>query len=171
MVVLPVRQSRGAFTTTDVAVRYRCGRRIPAGEWFSMRQRLPITIVLVLAVGGTLVAEERFESFDRNPRWDASNNRPSIGVRKLIRQDFGFSLTHRARGKRPGELGGFVNPSAEPAYYAKRIPTRTFEHRLTASGTVNCTGRQFHVLLGFFNSDTLNAVSYTHLTLPTILLV
>ena len=121
-----------------------------------MRQRLSITVVFVLATGGTLVAGDRFESFDRNPRWDARNNRPSIAVRKLVRQDFGFSPTHHARGKRAGELGGFVNPSAQPAYYAKRIPTRTFEHRLTASGTVNCTGRQFHVLVGFFNSGTLN---------------
>ena len=121
-----------------------------------MSQRLGITTLFVLVTGVSLVAEERYESFDKNPGWDSHNNRPSVAPRKLVKQDFGFSPTHHARGKRPGELGGLVHPSAQPAYYAKRIPTRTFEHRLTASGTVNCTGRQFHVVVGFFNSNTLN---------------
>jgi len=121
-----------------------------------MRQRLGITTLFVLATGVSLVAEDRYESFDKNPHWDSRNNRPSVALRKLVKQNFGFSPTHHARGKRPVELGGLVHPSAQPAYYAKRIPTRTFEHRLTTSGTVNCTSRQFHVLVGFFNSNTLN---------------
>ena len=121
-----------------------------------MRQQPGITAVFVLVTGVALIAEDRHESFDRDPHWDSLNNRPSIASRKFVTQDFGYSSTHHAGGKRPGELGGLVHPSAQPAYYAKRIPTKTFEHRLTASGTVNCTSRQFHVVVGFFNSDTLN---------------
>jgi len=111
---------------------------------------------VALSTGGSLVAEDRRESFDKDPRWESHNNRTGVLVRKPVKQDFGFSPTHHARGQRAGELGGFVHPAAQPAYYAKRIPTRTLDHRLTASGTVNCTGRQFHVLVGFFNSNTLN---------------
>src|SRR5262249_58669026 len=32
----------------------------------------------------------------------------------------------------------------------------TFNERLNVSGKLACTGNQFHVLVGFFNADTLN---------------
>lgn len=117
----------------------------------------PLVAVLpILLVASSTVAEQRHQSFDKNPNWESHNSRSMALPRKPIKQDFGFSNTHHAGGKASGELGGFIHPAAEPAYYARQIPRKTLNDKLTASGTVNCTGRQFHVLLGFFNSTTLN---------------
>jgi hypothetical protein len=101
----------------------------------------------------TAAAAERTEHFDKDPDWEGVNNR--VAAPRTIRQDFGYSLSAHA-GRSKGEVGGWITPAAEPAYYARPIPTRTFADSLSASGTVACTGRQFHVLVGFFNSDTLN---------------
>src|SRR5262249_11938089 len=59
-------------------------------------------------------------------------------------------------GGKPGEAGGFISPAAEPAYYARKIGPATFDKPLSASGTLACTSRRFHVLVGFFNAGTLN---------------
>src|SRR5947208_12692025 len=113
----------------------------------------------VLVVGGclaaALTAAERTERFDKDPGWDGRNHRAATPKPRAVRQDFGYSKTAHAGGQ-PGEVGGFITPAAEPAYYAKKIPARTFADPLSASGTLACTGRDFHVLIGFFNSGTLN---------------
>ncbi|MCZ6792080.1 MAG: hypothetical protein O7J95_00530 [Planctomycetota bacterium] len=103
-----------------------------------------------------LAAEERHENFDRDPGWEGRNHRSATPEARTVRQDFGYSATHHAGGKTVGELGGFITPAAEPAYYARRIPARTFADTLAASGRLACTGRQFHALIGFFNADTAN---------------
>jgi len=103
----------------------------------------------------SIISAERAESFDVDPHWEGRNNRsPVPPVRKIV-QDFGYSPTNHAGGKTAGEFGGFVTPAAEPAYYAAQIAEKTFQDTLEASGTLACRGRQFHVLVGFFNSDTL----------------
>lgn len=116
-----------------------------------------LTLFVVLcSFGAFAYAEERHESFDENPGWEGRNNRSTAFDMQTIKQDFGFSFTQHAHGKAIGELGGFINPAAEPAYYAKRIVPKTLNDSLTASGTVVGAGRQFHVLVGFFNNKTLN---------------
>ena len=70
-----------------------------------------------------------------------------------IRQDFGFSPTSHAGGK-PGELGGFVQAAAEPAWYAKPIAPLTLDQPLSASGTLAVADGGTNLLLGFFNADT-----------------
>jgi hypothetical protein len=102
-----------------------------------------------------LSAEQRQESFERDPGWDGHNNRATDPGPRGVRQDFGYSRTQNTGGEAPGEMGGLVHPAAEPAYYAKRIPTATFSDRLTASGRLACAGRHFHALVGFFNAETL----------------
>jgi hypothetical protein len=99
-------------------------------------------------------ATERVEHFDKDPGWESHNNRMPATAARTVRQDFGYSRTHHAGGAL-GEMGGWITPAAEPAYYAKKIPARTFEDTLTASGTLACTSPKFHVLLGFFNNRTL----------------
>jgi hypothetical protein len=99
--------------------------------------------------------EERTEQFDRDPGWEGHNNRSAVPQPRLIRQNFGFSNTAHAGGKL-GEIGGLISPAAEAAYYAKQLPTKTFQDTLSASGTLVCTGRRFHALIGFFNADTVN---------------
>ncbi len=97
----------------------------------------------------------RVEHFDRDPNWDAHNNRPDPTATRTVRQDFGYSRTHNLSST-DGEIGGWITPAAEPAFYARKIPPQTFEHPFSASGTLKCGGGKFHVLLGLFNSNTLN---------------
>src|SRR5205085_1608672 len=59
-------------------------------------------------------------------------------------------------GGKAGEVGGFISPAAEPAYYARPIGPRTLDDPLAASGRLVCKGRQFHALVGFFNAGTVN---------------
>ncbi len=112
--------------------------------------------LLIAATGICASAAERYETFDRDPNWDAHNNRARSPAPREVRQDFGYSNTNHCGGEKPGEIGGLVTPTAEPAYYARRISPATLNSRLTAAGTLNCPGRNFHVLLGFFNSETVN---------------
>ena len=120
-----------------------------------MRLRRLLVVAAAAALAGVAAAEERTERFDRDPGWDARNNRATTPERRPVRQDFGYSRTAHAGGT-VGEVGGFVTPAAEPAYYARTIDRRTFDQPLAASGTLLWTGPAGHVLLGYFNAGTLN---------------
>jgi hypothetical protein len=113
-------------------------------------------VIHAMLVAASSPAAEKTENFDTDPGWDSHNNRSASPEPRSIRQDFGYSPTQCVQGSAPGEIGGFITPSAEPAYYAKQIPEKTFHDPLSASGKLVCAGRQFHVLLGFFNSGTIN---------------
>ncbi len=117
--------------------------------------RFAAVLAAALLACGPATAAERTERFDRDPHWDGHNNRAESTAPRTVRQDFGYSRTAHAGGK-PGELGGFISPAAEPAYYAKKIPAKTFNDALSASGTLACTGRRFHALIGFFDAGSLN---------------
>jgi hypothetical protein len=84
------------------------------------------TVSLATCLAGLSAADDRFESFDRDPGWEGQNDRAGSPEPRAIRQDFGYSRTAHAGG-RAGEIGGFLSPAAEPAYYAKVIPTATLE--------------------------------------------
>jgi hypothetical protein len=102
-------------------------------------------------------AEERIERFDKDPRWDSVNSRSDVPAKRTIRQDFGYSRTTNVVGNGDvGEIGGFISPAAEPAYYARKIATKTLRDSLAASGKLLCKGREIHLLLAFFNADTVN---------------
>ena len=111
--------------------------------------------VLGCLLAGLAAAEERTERFDRDPGWEGRNNRATTPERRTVRQDFGYSQTAHAGGK-PGEVGGLITPAAEPAYYARKIGRKTFNDPLSASGTLMCRGRSFHLLVAFFNAGTVN---------------
>src|SRR6188768_885041 len=102
----------------------------------------------------TAMAEQRQESFDKDPDWDGHNNR-SVKP-ETIRQDFGWSAGTTNAGGTAGEMGGVIFPAAEPAFYAKKFSTRTFNDVLSASGTVRIEKGGGHTLVGFFNDRTLN---------------
>ena len=89
-------------------------------------------------------AAERTESFDRDPNWDALNNR--VATPRKIRQDFGYSGD--------GRIGGTITIAGEPAYYAKKIAPRSLNDELTASGTLVSGRDNGMALIGFFNADT-----------------
>ena len=97
---------------------------------------------------------QRHESFDVDPNWDGHNNRTvDLFPPEPVVQDFGYSALTDNAGGPAGEIGGFNRPTAEPAWYAKVIPQKTFADTLTASGTLNMNGGgQTHV--GFFSTGT-----------------
>jgi hypothetical protein len=110
--------------------------------------------LLTLMVWTSVLAGQRHESFNKDPGWEGHNNR---SVRpETIRQDFGWSPDTAHAGGAAGEIGGWINPAAEPAYYGRKIPTRTFGDSLTASGTLMVEKGAGHTLLGFFDTRTLN---------------
>ena len=77
----------------------------------------------------------RRESFDTEPRWEGHNNRIARRLSpETVRQDFGYSPGSCRAGGDPGEMGGRIDSAVEAAYYARRIPIRTFRDRLGASG-------------------------------------
>ena len=113
-----------------------------------------LLILLIPNLQGWAQGKVKTETFDRDPGWDGHNNRPSAPP-ATVRQDFGFTHSQYAGGE-TGEIGGFISPAGEPAYYAKIIPTASFKDKLSASGTLACPDGEFHLLLGFFNADTIN---------------
>src|SRR5262245_3528091 len=100
--------------------------------------------VLASCLAGLAAAEARLGRVDKDPGWDGLNNRAKAPKPRTVRQDFGYSQTANAGG-RAGEVGGFITPAAEPAYYAKRLSRRTLNDPLAASGRLACKGRKFHV--------------------------
>lgn len=112
-------------------------------------------LMLTVVAGGLATAGERTEHFDRDPLWHGHNNRTASPPPRTIRQDFGYSRTAHCGGP-PGEIGGFITPASEPAFYGKKIAPVTFEETLNASGKLFCEGQEFHVLVGFFNAATVN---------------
>jgi hypothetical protein len=98
------------------------------------------------------------ESFDRDPGWSGANNRIArTREPRRIRQDFGFSQrTRHAGGMSAGEIGGFVTPAGEAAFYGKILEPATLEEPLSASGTLSMGQGGTHLLLGFFNAATVN---------------
>jgi len=99
------------------------------------------------------------ENFDRDPGWEGlrnrfdasrSNKKSGLGVV----QDFGYSQTNFA-GKDKGEIGGVVQRSVTPAYYAAEIAPKTLNDKLSASGTFAMTDSRGSagVFFGWFDSQ------------------
>ncbi len=120
-----------------------------------LQRRVPRTgalLLLLIGAGSVKQAELRTERFDRDPGWDGRNNRSATPEPRRVRQDFGYSPAAKA-------VGGHVSPAAEPAFYGKNLPARTWNEPLSASGalTVGAEERpEGNTLVGFFNAETLN---------------
>ena len=93
------------------------------------------------------------ESFLADPGWEGFHNHVIPKAVPRVRQDFGYSPTLLV-GDSPGEIGGRVQRSTTPAYYAARIAPRTLDDKLSASGTFAITSSQAAagLFFGFFNS-------------------
>src|SRR5262245_39089926 len=122
------------------------------------------SVRLALAVMISALAEStngqplllRAETFDADPGWDGRNNRATDPAPKQIVQNFGFSSSSTNAGGPAGEIGGFITPAGEPAFYGKVITPTSFNDSLSASGTLNVPQGGGHTLIGFFNSNTVN---------------
>lgn len=118
---------------------------------------------LTIALSGALfctqaaAAATRRESFDREPpNWEGINNHNTNFGPKEVTQNFGYSAATSHASGGPGEIGGMVNPAAEPAYYGLRLSEPLdFAHPASASGKLFVAPGANHCLLGFFNPATL----------------
>lgn len=99
----------------------------------------------------------RAETFDADPQWDGFRNRLLPESLPVVRQDFGYRRTNFAGGRRAGEIGGTVQRTATPARYSMPIAEKTFDHKLSASGTFAVTeaGSGSGVMFGWFNKNSL----------------
>lgn len=96
------------------------------------------------------------ETFDADPGWDGRNNRATDPGPRQIVQNFGFNSSSANAGGSAGEIGGFITPAGEPAFYGKVITPASFNTPLSASGILNVPQGGGHTLIGFFNADTVN---------------
>ena len=96
------------------------------------------------------------ETFDVDPGWDGRNNRATDPGPRQIVQNFGFNGSSSNAGGPAGEIGGFITPAGEPAFYGKVITPVSFNDPLSASGILNVPQGGGHTLIGFFNADTVN---------------
>src|SRR5438874_2201130 len=106
-----------------------------AGETMKL---LSILAVACLFAGSTSLAAVRTQSFDRDPDWEAHDNRIVPKAYPTVVQDFGYSNTNHA-GKSEGEMGGVVTRASEPAFYADKIAPTTLDEKLSASGSFALT--------------------------------
>ncbi len=126
--------------------------------------RLLFTLFILSSVGaGQSGAESplilKKASFDTDSGWSGFQNRLRATFPPRLLQDFGFRTSNLA-GKAPGEMGGYIQSSVRPAYYAKPIEPLTMDTPLSFSGSfVLMEGRSimsYHTLcetfIGFFNS-------------------
>lgn len=115
--------------------------------------------VFVLTLGSESQAQTlrvRTERFDTDPAWDGRNNRATDPAPRPVTQNFGWSRFSSNAGGPAGEIGGYITPAGETAFYAKAIGPLSFETPLSASGVLNVPQGGGHVLIGFFNSATAN---------------
>src|ERR1044071_5455804 len=118
---------------------------------------LSVLIRLALACMISALAESthgqplllKTETFDANPGWDGRNNRATDPAPRQIVQNFGFSSSSANAGGAAGEIGGFITPAGEPAFYAKVITPTSFDDPLSASGVLNVPEGGGHTLIGF----------------------
>jgi len=119
-------------------------------------------MALVMALSARVLGGEgaqpifKTETFDRDPGWEGHNNRIALKNVPTVTQNFGYSSTHFA-GKAAGEMGGQVWRSTTPAFYAARIPARTLNDSLAASGTfvITAPSGSAGCFFGWFDSTKL----------------
>jgi hypothetical protein len=116
-----------------------------------------VSVAIVFSAAATFAEQTvvlKTERFDRDPGWEERNNHITPEKLPTVIQDFGYSPTNVA-GRAAGELGGRVQRSTTPAYYAARLsPAKSLEDRLTASGSFAITKSDgaAGLFFGFFNS-------------------
>jgi hypothetical protein len=116
----------------------------------------------------------RHENFNTDPAWEGRSNRnvpaAAKGARasKTITQDFEHRTSHFAGGKDAGEVGGSIYKHPSLASYAKPIPIKTLDDRLSASGTLFLRESDVSsaIMVGWFNASesrgwrTRNALAF-----------
>ncbi|MGI8603474.1 MAG: hypothetical protein ACR2OZ_10810 [Verrucomicrobiales bacterium] len=122
--------------------------------------RIPVWVCLFLPVAAPAASGEPagqpIEHFDSDPGWESYRSHLVPNPIPVVRQDFGHRAGHRARGAKAGEIGGWIQRSITPAYYAKSISERTLDHEMKASGKFAVAKNKggSGSLFGWFNSQS-----------------
>ena len=97
----------------------------------------------------------RFEDFSVEPSWLSYRSHLLPNPLPITRQSFGWRDTLPTNGSR-GEIGGWIQRSLTPAWYAKVIPARTLNDKLSASGKFSVTrdDSTSGVLVGWFHETS-----------------
>ena len=98
-----------------------------------------------------LIEGVKTEHFDDDPGWEGVNNHVVPDRVPTVTQDFGYDAD--AFGGKGG-IGGNINRSVRPSYYAESIPVRTLDDRLSVSGTFSIreTRGGSGAFFGWFNA-------------------
>jgi hypothetical protein len=129
-----------------------------------MIRALPAAIVVMFLISFSPAAEPRID----HPLagWDAHRNRLLPNPLPTVKQKFGWVPTKHSTDQ-PGEIGGWVQRSVTPSYYALKIPETTLSQKLRASGSFAVTraDKSSGTIFGWFNSRnrgwrTANALSF-----------
>jgi hypothetical protein len=107
-------------------------------------------------------------NFTTDPAWEGRSNRNLPAKIKTITQNFGHRTSHFAGGKDAGEVGGSIYKHPSLASYAKPIPVKTLDDRLSASGTLFLRESDVSsaIMVGWFHSSesrgwrTRNALAF-----------
>jgi hypothetical protein len=94
--------------------------------------------------------------FDDDPRWDGHRNRLLPDPPPRVRQSFGLRTSSISGDKSHGEIGGWIQRSITPAWFAKSIPEKSLNDKLIASGTfaVKQAEGGSGMLFGWFNDKS-----------------
>lgn len=103
---------------------------------FNLRLYLVASVLCGFGVAGYAapVVSVKTEHFDRDPGWDAYQNRQMPAKLPIVKQDFGFSETNHA-GQSKGEIGGIVQRVSVPSWYALKL-----EKPLSLDGPIQLSG-------------------------------
>src|SRR6266581_6846489 len=127
-------------------------RGVSKSDFLSASVRLALACMISTFAGSThgqpLLL--RTETFDGDPGWDGRNNRATDPSPRQIVQNFGFNSSSSNAGGAVGEIGGFITPAGEPAFYGKVITPTSFNDPHSASGILNVPQGGGHTLIGFF---------------------
>jgi hypothetical protein len=123
--------------------------------------RLTLPIILLARVAPPCSAERpsrdnlKHEAFDTDPGWESFRSRLLPEKRPLVRQDFGYRKSNFAGGAHTGEIGGVIFRDHDRAYYAKPIPTKTLDDRLSMSGKFSVTEADGSsaLMIGWFHHE------------------
>jgi hypothetical protein len=99
----------------------------------------------------------RTADFDSIPKWESHRARLLREYPpRLTRQGFGYSRGNHVRGSGAGEIGGSIQRSVSPAWYAAPIEERTLRDRLSASGKFSVTHSEggSGMLFGWFHETS-----------------
>src|SRR5207249_3485314 len=108
----------------------KCGGRKSTGWTLNSGGVMKSVILFCCLALTAAIAAAAEEKFDTDPHWEGYRNRLVPNPPPVAEQNFGYSRTNHAGGK-VGEIGGRMQRSVTPAWYAKKIPTKTFDDKLS----------------------------------------